>query len=70
MHCRGIFTDNSFKMHVFNHWTEKLLNDGVFDPCEYTNKYLSQDCVVSQKNAQEFLEALEITEYVNYDELV
>ena len=66
----GQFSDSSMKMHVFNHWTEKIYKDGVFDRAEYPARYSSQNCQVSESNAQELLEALEVTDYLTEEELV
>lgn len=57
-------------MHIFKHWCEKLHYDGVFDDEEYSKNFNGDDCIVSEDNALEILEALEISEITNEEEII
>ena len=57
-------------MHVFAHWVEKLNTDGVFSEEDYTGNFNGENCIVSEDNAIEILEALEVHDYMSEDEAI
>ena len=57
-------------MHVFAHWVEKLNTDGVFSETDYKGNFNGDGCIVSEDNAIEVLEALDVHEHVTEHEVL
>ena len=66
----GGFSDQTMQLHVFNQWVDKLNSDGVFSESDYKGNFNGDDCIVSEDNTLEILEALEINDYITEDEAI
>lgn len=64
----GSFSDSTMMHHVFADWVEKLNNDGVFSESDFKGNFNGENCVVSEDNCLEILEALEVHDYISEDE--
>ena len=54
--------------HIFANWVEKLNNDGVFSENDFQSNFNGENCIVSEDNCLEILEALEVHDFIEEDE--
>lgn len=66
----GSFSDQTMMHHIFANWVEKLNNDGVFSESDFKGNFNGENCVVSEDNCLEILEALEVHDYIDEDEAI
>ena len=64
------FSDHTMKMHILKIWNERLHDDdGVFDSMEFCSEN-EERCMINEDNLVEFLEALDIQDYVTEEEII
>ena len=57
------------RMHVLKIWNERLHNEGgVFEPVRH--KEGEEKCMIDSENITEFLEALEVDDYVEESDVL
>ena len=66
----GGFSDQTMQMHVFHRWVEQLNADGVFSESDYKGNFNGKNCIVSEDNTLEIIEALEIHDFITDDEAI